>query len=300
MRAPAQPFLRDPRSSTVHLAAGPWTTVLEALCARFPHIPPEQWRDRVVRGRVLDADGRAIDAQTVVRDGMRVHYFREVADEVRLPFEETVLHRDEHLLVVDKPHFLPVMPAGAYVEETLLRRLIRRLDLPMLAPLHRIDRTTAGLVMFSVNRASCAAYLDLFRERRIEKRYEALAAPLPEHEFPMWRRTRLVTGEPFFRMCEVDGEPNSETRIEVLARHATHWHYALYPRTGRKHQLRVHMAAWGAPILHDPWYPQLGDLTDDWQRPLQLLAQGLAFIDPMTGEARRFESGLRLQVPATV
>ncbi|OOG52544.1 pseudouridine synthase [Rhodanobacter sp. B05] len=289
------PFRRDSQASTVHLPAGAWTSVLEALCARFPAIGREQWLDRIARGRVLDGLGVAIVADSRYREGMRIHYYREVEDETEIPFTETVLHVDEHLVVADKPHFLPVTPAGGFVEQTLLRCLIRRLDNPQLVPLHRIDRATAGLVLFSANPASRAAYQALFRERRIEKRYEALAAPLPGLAFPLWRRSRIVRGEPFFRMCESAGEPNSETCIDVIERGATYWRYALQPVTGRKHQLRVHMAALGAAILHDRCYPVLADTApDDYRRPLKLLAQQLAFVDPLSGESRCFTSGFTL------
>ena len=288
-------FRRDSHASTVHLPAGTWTGALDALCAHFPAISREQWLDRIARGRVLDGHGVAITADAPCREGMRIHYYREVADETEIPFTETVLHVDEHLVVADKPHFLPVTPAGGFVEQTLLRRLIRRLDNPHLVPLHRIDRATAGLVLFSANPTSRAAYQALFRERRIAKRYEALAAPLPELVFPLCRSSRIVRGEPFFRMCESAGQHNSETRIEVIERGATHWRYALHPVTGRKHQLRVHMAALGAAIMHDTCYPELTErAADDYARPLKLLAQELAFVDPLSGEPRHFRSRLTL------
>ncbi|MEO6926257.1 MAG: pseudouridine synthase [Rhodanobacter sp.] len=288
-------FRRDSHASTVHLPAGTWTRVLDALCAQFSSISCEQWLDRIARGRVLDGRGVAITPDSPYREGMRIHYYREVADETEIPFAETVLHVDEHLVVADKPHFLPVTPAGNFVEQTLLRRLIGRLDNPYLVPLHRIDRATAGLVLFSANPASRAAYQALFRERQIAKRYEALAAPLPELAFPLCRRSRIVRGEPFFRMCESAGEPNSETRIEVVERGATHWRYALHPLTGRKHQLRVHMAALGAAIMHDTCYPELAErAADDYARPLKLLAQELTFADPLSGEPRLFRSRLTL------
>lgn len=278
-------------ASTFQLPPGSWTTVLDGLCAQFPQISREQWLDRFERGRVQDVDGQALAAESPYRVGLRIRYFREVADEAPIPFRETLLHVDAHLVVVDKPHFLPVTPAGGFVQETVLTRLIRTLDNPDLVPLHRIDRHTAGLVMFSANPGSRSAYQALFRERRIDKHYQAWAAALPQVEFPAIRRTRIVPGEPFFRMCEVEGAANSETRIGVLERARDHWRYALQPITGRKHQLRVQMGGLGAPILHDTFYPELkGQASDDYAHPLQLLAHALSFVDPLSGKVRQFRS----------
>ena len=287
------PFLRDGvTASRLQLPPGPWSTVFEALCARFPRVGAEVWRDRFLRGRVLDAEGRPLAIDAVHRVGLEVRYFREVPDEPRIPFAETVLHADAHLVVACKPHFLPVAPVGAWVRETLLGRLVRRLGNPSLVPLHRIDRETAGLVMFSADPASRARYQALFRERRIRKEYGALAPPLPDLEFPHVHRSRIGRGEPFFRMREVPGEPDSETVVDVAARAGAVWRYRLQPVTGRKHQLRVHMAGLGAPIVHDRFYPVLaGEGPDDHARPLQLFAEALAFEDPLTGEPRSFRMG---------
>ena len=290
------PFVRDADASTAHLPAGPWLTVLDGLCATFPNVARSQWLDRMTRERVLDALGHPIGPHAAYPpNGLRVHYYREVVAETPIPFIETILYIDEHLVVADKPHFLPVVPSGGFVEETLLRRLVRRLGNTDLVPLHRIDRATAGLVLFSASRETRSPYQALFQQQQIEKRYEALAPPLPGGLFPQWRRTRLVRGEPFFRTQEVDGEPNSETRIEVVDRRDAVWRYALYPVSGKKHQLRVHMNALGAPILNDPWYPDVArDALDDYAHPLKLLAQRLVFRDPLTGEPRFFESARSL------
>lgn len=282
------------KPSTLHLPAGPWRTVLDCLCAHFPAIGRDVWLDRFARQRVQDEQGRPLPVDHPYREGLRVRYFREVPNEAPIPFREGVLYRDAHLLVVDKPHFLPVVPAGGYVRETLLNRLVERFGDPHLAPLHRLDRLTAGLVLFSCNRQSRDAYQALFRQQRIHKRYLALAPPLPDRHFPMTHRTRLEPGEPFFRMQEVAGPPNSETRIEVEARCDGHWRYALYPVSGRKHQLRLHMAGLGAAILNDPLYPDLSDAPEDHRRPLRLLAQRLSFTDPLDGQARAFTSRLGL------
>jgi tRNA pseudouridine32 synthase/23S rRNA pseudouridine746 synthase len=285
------PTLDGLPASTLQLPPGPWPTVLDGLCERFPAVPRATWRDRMARGRVVDDDGRWLTPDTPYRVGREVHYYREVADETHIPFEETVLFADADLLVADKPHFLPVTPSGAHVHETLLGRLIRRTGNPDLAPLHRIDRETAGLVLFSTNPKTRALYQALFRERRIEKTYEAIAPPLPELEFPHTRISRIVTGEPFFRMREIDGPANSETRMDVIERKETTWRYRLGPITGRKHQLRVHMAALGAPIIGDAIYPSpRHPEAGDYRSPLQLLARSLSFTDPLGGIERHFSS----------
>ena len=278
-------------ASTLQLPAGDWPTLLDGLCARFPRIDRASWSDRFGRGRVQDAQWLPLAADAPYLVGMTVHYFREVMDEPVIPFEEAILHQDEHLVVADKPHFLPVAPTGVYVRQTLLTRLVERLGNTGLVPLHRLDRGTAGLVLFSANPASRDAYQALFRERRIEKRYEAVARPLAAIHFPLERSSRIVKGEPFFRMREERGPDNSTTRIELLEGQGEWWRYALYPVSGRKHQLRVHMAALGAQIRNDPYYPGLEDrASDDYCRPLQLLARGLAFVDPLSGIRRQFES----------
>ena len=283
-------------ASTLQLPPGAWPTVLDCLCERFPAVSRLQWLERMARGRVVGDDGRWLTPETPYRVGLEVHYYREVFDELSIPFDEVVLHDDADLLVADKPHFLPVTPAGAHVQETLLGRLIRRTGNDALVPLHRIDRDTAGLVLFSANPHSRAHYQALFRERRIAKSYEAIAAALPNVPFPCTRSSRMVAGEPFFRMREIEGPANSETRIDLIARGEGNWRYALTPITGRKHQLRVHMAALGAPIANDGMYPSLVHrAAGDFSAPLQLLAKRLSFIDPIRGVELRFCSKLLLQ-----
>lgn len=288
--------IRNDVASRLQLPDGAWATVLDGLCARFPGVSRDTWVDRFNRGLVHGADGVPLQIDAPYRVGLEVRYFREVIDEPAVPFEDVLLHVDAHLVVADKPHFLPVTPAGVHVRETLLARLGQRLGNRDLVPLHRIDRETAGLVLFSANVATRDAYQRLFRERAIHKGYEALAPALPVLAFPHVHASRLERGEPFFRMREGDGEPNSRTRITVIERGNTHWRYALEPVTGRKHQLRVHMAALGAPIVNDRVYPQLRAVAPDrYSQPLQLLAKSLAFVDPITGIERAFESGMRLQ-----
>ncbi len=289
----ALPHSIGPRPSTLHLPQGNWSSVLDCLCAHFASVSREVWLDRMARGRVLGADGLPIGPFAAYKVGLRVQYFREVAQEVEVPFVETILYADEHLVVADKPHFLPVTPSGSYVEQTLLARLVRRLGNPQLVPIHRIDRLTAGLVLFSANPQTRDSYQALFRDRQITKCYEAIAPALPQLQFPQVRQSRLVGAEPFFLMQEVAGSANTETRIEVRESRGDLCRYALYPVTGKKHQLRVHMAALGAGICNDPFYPRLkvaADATDDYRLPLKLLAQSLQFNDPLSGAERRFDS----------
>ena len=282
-------------ASTLYLPPGSWVTVLDCLCAHFPAIGREQWQDRIARGRVLDVNGNPISLGLGYKEGLCIYYFREVLNEKVIPVQENILYADEHLVVADKPHFLPVTPAGEYVEHTLLRRLIRRLDNPALVPLHRIDRHTAGLVLFSANPHSRSAYQQLFPTRRIDKFYEAIAPALPHLTFPLVHKSRLVDGEPFFRMQEGPGASNTETAVEVREKNADLWRYGLFPVTGKKHQLRVHMTALGASICNDPFYPEvIKDAEDDYAKPLKLLAQGVRFIDPVSGEQRSFRSQITL------
>ncbi len=292
---PTPPAIDGVSASRLQLPPGPWATVLEALCARFPAVDRDTWRSRFERGRVLDADGLPLHEDAAFRVGAEIHYYREVPAETRLAVEETILHVDEHLIVVDKPHFLPVIASGGYVAETLLARLVRRFGEIGIAPLHRLDRLTAGVMLFSANPATRARYQSLFRTHAIDKRYEAIAPPLPNAVWPLERRSRLVRGEPFFLTREIEGEPNAFTRIDAIERGPGTWRYVLEPVTGRKHQLRVHMAALGAPILNDPLYPVLAaPAPDDPAHPLKLLARSLVFVDPLDGSLRTFESGLRL------
>lgn len=277
--------------SCVALPPGPWSTITDFLAQRFPAVSAATWQTRMRQRELVDEHGVAVTPQQPYRAGLRLYYYRSIADEPRVACEEAVVFQDEWLVAADKPHFLPVTPGGRYLQETLLVRLKRRLGLATLAPLHRLDRETAGVVLFAVQPRTRGAYQALFAHRQVTKRYEAIAPWRPELRFPLTRRSRLLPDDHFLRMREVPGEPNTETLIELLAVHGDRARYRLTPLTGRTHQLRVHCAALGMPIIGDRMYPSLLPAdTDDPAQPLQLLARSIDFLDPFSSLPRRFDS----------
>ena len=296
---PNPPPSRDGVSpSCVVLPSGPWVTVAEFLVQRFVNVSASEWLQRMQDGLVVDDQGQLINPDCPYQAQRRVYYYRAPGIEPRIPFEAVVLWQDAHLLVVDKPHFLPVLPSGKYLQETVLVRLKRALNLEALSPIHRIDRDTAGLVLFSTQVATRGAYQELFRKREVDKNYEAIAPWNPALSWPQRRETRIVPATHFMQQTEVDGPPNTLTHITPLEVRGNLARYALKPVTGHRHQLRVHMAALGLPLLGDGIYPTLTpEGTEDYANPLQLLAKSIAFTDPLSGEMRRFESLRRLVLP---
>jgi tRNA pseudouridine32 synthase/23S rRNA pseudouridine746 synthase len=288
-------------ASCVALPHGPWPLLLDFLTERLPRVSREQWRARMARGEVLDERGVALPPDARYRGGTRVYYYRALAAEPHIPFQEEILFQDAHLLVADKPHFLPVTPGGRYVQQTLLTRLKRRTGIETLTPIHRIDRETAGLVLFAVRPQDRGAYQALFRTRQVNKLYEAVAPLHAQAPLPAVYRSRIGPDVRFFRQREVPGEPNSETHIAILDTDGERALYRLQPVTGRTHQLRVHMAALQRPIEGDLFYPEVvhgpAVTQEDYSRPLQLLARALEFTDPLSGAPRRFESLRRLRWP---
>jgi tRNA pseudouridine32 synthase/23S rRNA pseudouridine746 synthase len=289
------PFVEGVGPSCQWLPAGPWKTVIDFFKDQYPHVDAATWNGRMAKGQVMDENGRRVDSKTAFRVGACIFYYRELENEKTIPFVEQVLYQDDHILVADKPHFLPVIPSGKFLRETLLVRLRKQGATEALAPVHRLDRETAGVVLFSLNPKTRGHYTSLFRNHQVRKVYEALAPTLKDSSFATTRRSRIVRGEPFFRMKEVPGEANSETHIRSCKNLGHLTLYQLLPRTGKKHQLRLHLAALGIPIINDKIYPAVTLLDDDdFSRPLKLLAKSISFQDPLTGRQHYFESGMRI------
>jgi tRNA pseudouridine32 synthase/23S rRNA pseudouridine746 synthase len=294
MKSPL-PIVAGVGPSSRWLPPGNWKTVFEFLKDQYSRVAVETWTTRMAKGEVIDELGQTIDPQTPYRAGACIFYYRELENEDIIPFAEQVLYRDEHILVVDKPHFLPVIPSGRFLHQTLLVRLRKTYNFESLVPIHRLDRETAGVVLFSVNPRTRGDYTSLFRNRKVTKLYEALAPTINASRLPNIRRSRIVRGEPFFRMKEVAGAANSETHITYGGEVGGDSIYKLIPLTGRKHQLRLHLAGLGIPIVNDKLYPTLIQVgEDDFSHPLKLLAKSLAFEDPVTGNQHHFESGICL------
>jgi tRNA pseudouridine32 synthase/23S rRNA pseudouridine746 synthase len=278
-------------ASRVWLPHGPWKTIGDYFLIRFPQVARDSWQRRVNRGELLDERGNTLTLEQDYRCGACIFYYRERAIEAAIPLQETILFQDNELLVVDKPHFLPVTPGGRFLQETLLVRLKRSTGIESLSPIHRLDRETAGVMMLSVNPQTRSLWQSLFRNKLVSKQYLAIAAFSKELVFPISRQSRLERDEQFFRMKEVDGPVNTHTHIEFIEHRGDHALYELNPITGKMHQLRVHMNALGLPILNDSFYPvALPAQSDDFSKPLKLLAKSILFTDPFTGEPRRFTS----------
>lgn len=283
---------KHPSIVTLPETEKPYPTILAFLSGRFPAIAAETWERRISEGKVLDENGGLIAAGTKYAPLKRIFYFREVATEPVIPFAEKILHIDDEILVACKPHFLPVTPGGRYVDECLLNRLRASTGIGDLVPLHRIDRETAGLVLFSVNKKSRGRYGTLFMNGKVEKTYQALAACRPLQEKGSWDvEDRIERGEPWFRMKTVPGRPNARSAIDLVEIRGERGRFILHPITGKTHQLRIHMSCLGFGILNDRCYPELqAESEDNFGTPLQLVAQMLRFKDPLTGREREFAS----------
>ncbi len=293
--------------SRVAVPAGPWATVLGFLEARFPAVAGS-WPHRLACGEVLGAQGQTLQAESSCPPGSLLWYWRSPPPEPRVPFEVELLHHDEQLVVVDKPHFLAATPGGRHLQQTVLLRVQQQLGLPGLVPMHRLDRETAGVLAFIVQPAQRAAYHALLRSRQVHKAYEAVAPWRADLLLPQRLRQRLadVPGPGFMQVQVVPGEPNAETQIELIGRlpptdgqPGPLAHYRLIPHTGHRHQLRAQLNHLGLPIVGDRIYPSLwpeppAGAAPGYANPLQLLARELAFIDPVSGQPRRYVSRRRL------
>ncbi|MCV7178445.1 pseudouridine synthase [Mycolicibacterium sphagni] len=264
--------------------------VLVELADRFGDAAAE----KVFNGEVVDADGAVVTASTVLPPGAHVFLYRELPDEAVVPFDIPVLYRDDDIVVVDKPHFLATMPRGGHVAQTALVLLRRSLDLPALSPAHRLDRLTAGVLLFTVRREVRGAYQTLFARGLVSKTYLARSSAVAEVALPTVVRSRIIKQRSKLQAFEEPGEPNAETVVEALGDGC----YRLSPRTGRTHQLRVHMSSLGLPIDNDPLYPNVVEVAaDDFSSPLQLVAHRLEFQDPLNGQSRSFVSSSGVSGP---
>jgi tRNA pseudouridine32 synthase / 23S rRNA pseudouridine746 synthase len=276
-----------------------YSNLLEFFVENFSHIDQAEWRSRFEDGLIMTLDGQAVTATDSYQANIHLLYFRRLNREPEIPYKEQILFQDQHILVADKPHFLPVIPSGLYLHQTLLNRLKKHTGIQELSPIHRIDRDTAGLVIFSFNPSERALYQNLFRDRVVKKVYEAIA-PYSEHlihQLPMTYQSRIEESIHFLQMQEVEGEPNTDTYIELIETSKTWARYRLIPGSGKKHQLRCHLNALGIPIKNDQIYPVLTPYQEyalDFSKPLQLLAKKIEFMDPVTHEFRSFESKMTI------
>ncbi|WP_444996100.1 pseudouridine synthase [Aliikangiella sp. IMCC44359] len=279
-----------------------WKTILEFLDYQFPLIGKQVWQNRILEGKVHWHSGEAISLNSTFQPSKRLCYYREVEEEPKIPFTHKIIYQNEHLLVACKPHFLPVTPGAEYVNECLLERIRQQTGLTDIVPLHRLDRDTAGLVMFSLNPDSRNGYYQLFAERKIEKRYLAIAHlghALQALSIPhSWQiMNRLEKSKPSFTMTEVKGDINARSKIKLVSKQAGLGLFELFPETGKTHQLRLHMMRIGVPILNDRFYPRLlPKVAPQFDKPLQLLAKNLSFVDPVSGIKKEFESERKVEL----
>lgn len=287
-----------PSSVTLPPAEKPYPTLLEFFIQRFPDIHASRWQARILAGKVLDQHGAAVALDTPYTPYQRMYYFREVEEEPLIPFAEKILFQNDEVVVACKPHFLPVIPGGRYVNECLLGRLQRRTGNVALTPVHRIDRETAGIVLFSANKKTRGLYHELFARGEVDKTYHALADyTQPQTENEWWVENRITRGEPWCRRKVTPGPVNARSHIRLVEARGHQARFILTPVTGKTHQLRIHMSGLGFPIVNDRYYPALQpQAADDFELPLQLIAKRLRFRDPVSGVAMEFVSERELSL----
>lgn len=304
-------------------------TIADYLIARFYPDDPQIIHARFNTGEVRLDDGTILTSDSPYMPGERIWYFRELADEPQLPSDMPVLYEDEHVLAIDKPHFLPTTPRGAYIAQTALTKLRVREQNPLLIPIHRLDRPTAGVLLFAKTVEARRPFQMMFQHRQVSKTYRAVA-PVPADTAAEQAlsaeglqvrshiqkiRDQLQVQQLSEEQCAAQGvEPNTLTTVKILrtftpsAQAVEGWRaepnlnekrewalYDLAPHTGKTHQLRAHLNLLGSPILGDVLYPKvLPDAPDRPDYPLQLLAYSLHFEHPITGERVDLYSGRSL------
>ena len=276
-------------------ADGSWGTVREHLYDKLTHVSDARIDQMFSEGRYVDEAGEPLGADAAFVAQQVIWFHRDLPNEEPVPFDCEVLYRDERIVVVDKPHFLSTIPRGQHVVHTALVRLREQLGLPELSPAHRLDRSTAGVLMFTVERRWRGIYQNLFRDRLVRKGYLAVADGSPTVDLPTTVRSHIVKARGVLQATEVDLPANSETLVEELDRVGARGLYRLIPHTGRTHQLRLHLTRIGIPIVNDPFYPTVREVDrGDFSAPLQLLAAELAFTDPVDGTERTYFTRRRL------
>lgn len=285
-------------ATRVVLRAGPASSVGAALLASpsGADLTLGDLVGRSERGELLDVDGTRVDPAEPVTPDRAIYFYRDLPVEIDIPFDLRILHADDDIIVIDKPHFLATMPRGRHVVQTALVRLRRMYGNDEIAPAHRLDRLTAGVLLFTARPQVRAAYQQLFAQRVTRKTYLALADVDAALRTPRQVRNRIRKDAGDLRARVEDGPINAISDVELIDEIDGRGLYRLSPHTGRTHQLRLHMAGLGTPIVGDPLYPdvrpELAERPDhgDFSQPLRLLASTLEFDDPLTGVARRFIS----------
>ncbi|MBO3130234.1 pseudouridine synthase [Dermatophilus congolensis] len=283
----------------------PWATVAEFLRERLPAVNIDDW---LKNHRFVDETGHPLTGQEPCQPARFIWFHKDPPPPERpVPGELTILHHDERIIVMDKPHFLATTPRGSHIRETALIRARLTLGLPHIAPAHRLDRLTGGILLFTTEPRWRRPYQTLFETGAVTKTYEALAVPLAGAGEGFEVRSRIIKPRGSWQAIEVEGEPNAHTRGRLLQTSTGPGgqvgRYELCPVTGKTHQLRVHMSSLGAPLLNDPLYPVVQEelLTPAGERfdqPLGLVARTLRFIDPVDGTPRSYTSGIQLSLPS--